>query len=650
MRDIMQQQESPLADSPLLVIDPTEPMDLEELEMRAVNGEQFNRSMDAEMAIDLAFFENNYVAIRRAMYEDLFDFGVAGLKDWLGDDNHAKFRRCDPNNVVISYCKNSTFEDIIHAGEIISVPLIELATAKNSDGDFMFDEKELQDFAGSIAGKFGNPVSIGSYSSMLKPYDKFKCQVLDLEFYTYNNQIFDEREDANGNKVFKMNNTGRGVNSTSDRYKKKKIQYVYKCKWIVGTDKCYDWGMCYDQKRSTAVEKKAKTKLSYHFCAFNFYEMKAQGYMERLIPYLDDYQLTMLKIQNFKNRAVPSGWWIDLDRLENVALTKGGKAMQPKELLQMFFETGVLVGRSVDAANNPMSGNVQPIIPISNTAAAELAMFYQDLVITGNTIKEMTGYNDITTGNPNPKTLVPGYEAAEQSTNDALAPMEYAETQLTQSIAYAVLCRMKQGIDKGKIEGYAPYRNALNQNTLRFISLDKGLLRDHGIELQKKTTDAEKQWIFSLLQQDITNGFLDISDAIMVLNTNNAKQAMTILAYRVKKAKAEMNKNEMAKIKLNNDGAKEAAAMAAQLTQQQKMMDYQHEERMEQMRIEGEIMLKKIVTESNERIAAQTNQTKMFVSESTAEGKVLSTDVAGVHQQQKQILANEAKKEPASTT
>src|SRR6185436_8233259 len=126
--------------------------------------------------------------------------------------------------------------------------------------------------------------------------------------------------------------------------------------------------------------------------------MKAQGTMERLIPYLDDYQLTMLKIQNFKNRAVPSGWWIDLDALENVALNKGGKNMEPKELLQMFFETGVLVGRSKDAAGNPMGPNWKPVIPIENTAASELAMFYNDIITTIQSIERITGYNEATMG------------------------------------------------------------------------------------------------------------------------------------------------------------------------------------------------------------------------------------------------------------
>src|SRR3954469_3412211 len=300
MREVLQQQNSELANHPMVQVESNEPMDLEELEMRILNGEQFNRSMDAEMAIELGFYENDYRSCRRAIYENLFDHGVAGVKDWLGDDNKAKFRVCNNDNVIISYAKDATFKDIVHAGEQIDVSLIDLATVTDENGELMFNEKELQEFAGSIAGKWGNPGVLGVGTGFLKPVDKFKCKVLDIEFFTYNEYSYNDAYDENGNSDFRKAQYGRG--KKSDKYKRKKIQFVYKCKWIVGTDKCYDWGMCYDQKRSIGNKKKAKTRLSYNFCAYNFYEMRAQGFMERLCPYLDDYQLTIYKIQNFKNR------------------------------------------------------------------------------------------------------------------------------------------------------------------------------------------------------------------------------------------------------------------------------------------------------------------------------------------------------------
>lgn len=668
VRELMLQTNPQLASHPLIALQSGDPLDLEELSMRVEMGEQFNRSKDAELAIELGMYENNYQTWRRSVYEDLFDYGVAGCKDWLGDDNKAKFRRCNPEKVVISYAKDATFSDIVHAGEEIDVSLVELATLKDTDGNDLFTQQELTDFAGSIAGRFGNPRTLGATNTFLRPYDKFKCKVFDIEFFTYNSSSYRDSVDENGNSDFRKADYGRGKDSL--KYKRKSLQYVYKCKWIVGTDKCYDWGMCYDQKRSTELTKKAKTQLSYKFTAYNFYEMMCTSFMDNLIDYADDYQLTILKIQNFKNRAVPSGWWIDLDALENVAMNKGGKNMTPSDLLQMFFETGVLVGRSVDASGQPRSQNWKPVIPIENTAASELAMLYQDLVMTIQAIERITGFNDATLGKANSKTLVPGYELAEMSTNDALFPMAFAEEQLTLQLAEQVLCRMKQGLKKGKISGYAPYSTALNSSTLRFIELDGDIsLRDHGIMLEKRTTQDQRAWLLQQMQEDIRAGYLDSSDAVLMVNTRNVKECQMLWATKVKRAKEQAHQRQMQIVQETSKGNMDVAAQTAQMEAQLKQAEYQFELQKENMRIMGEIEKERMKIESMERIAMSNNSTKLMVAADagdskieaagiTAQAKVTSTHLQNETDKVKEVLAGEyanAKQEisnqkPQSTT
>jgi len=122
VREMMIKQNPEMASHPLIQLQSGEPMDLEEMQMRVELGEQFNRSKDAEMAIELGLYENNYKTFRRAIYEDLFDYGVAGCKDWLGDDNKAKFRKVNPERVVVSFCKDYTFKDMVHAGAYPEIP------------------------------------------------------------------------------------------------------------------------------------------------------------------------------------------------------------------------------------------------------------------------------------------------------------------------------------------------------------------------------------------------------------------------------------------------------------------------------------------------------------------------------------------------
>lgn len=631
VRQMMQQQNPELAQHPMIAAEAGEPMDVEELEMRIEMGEQFNRSEDAEKSIDLALFENDFELVRNRWYEDLFDYGIGGYREWLGDDNHAKFRPVFCENSIVSFCRNKDFSDAVHAGEMIDVALVDLALIKNEDGTPMFTEDDLQEFAGSLTGIWGNPAAFGRMSGWFKPYDKFKCKVLDITFFSYDDLNYKMSVDESGKlKGFGRADYGRGK-VASDKYTRKKIKSVYKCKWIVGTDYCYDFGLCYDQKRSNNPKKKAETSLPFKFYAFNFFEMRAQGMMERLIPYLDDYQLTILKIQNFKNRAVPSGWWIDLEALENIALNKAGKNMTTKEVLQMFFETGVLLGRSKDAAGNPMGPNWKPVIPIENTVMAELAGFYNDLVATIQAIEATTGYNAITTGDPNPKTLTPGYETANISTDDALWEMANAEAWLSQKLAEDVLCRMQQGLKKGDIEGVVPYRGALNKNTLTFVKLSEDISgREYGIMLQEASTDGEKEWLMQVMNADIANGMLDVSDAILIINTHNVKQAQAILAYKVRKNKEQMANQKQAELQTQGQQSQMAAQIAAQSAQAMKQMELQVELQKKQMEVDGEVKKELIRQQTQLQVSREGNLTKQSVSETTAQGKIISQHVANV--------------------
>lgn len=668
VRDLIQQTNQELGNHPLITLQPGEPMDIEELEMRMEQGEQFNRAKDAELAIELGMYENNYKQWRRTVYEDLFDLGVSGYKEWLGSDNKAKFRKVNPENVITNYCRKSDFSDLVHAGEIIDVKLVELATVTDKEGNKMFSEKQLQEFASTIAGNWGNPSLVSTGTGWFKPYDKFTCKVLDLEFYSYNDYVFRDGVDENGNADYRKADFNRGKKST--KYTRKNIQCVYRVKWIVGTEYCYDYGMVKDQKRSVNTKKKAYTTLSYKFYAYNFYEMKAQGFMERLIPYLDDYQLTIYKIQNFKNRSVPSGWWIDLDGLEAAALNKGGKNMTPQELLQMFFETGLLVGRSKDNAGQPMGQNWKPIIPIENSIMTELVGFFTDLQNTVMAIERLTGYNDITSGQGNPKTLVPGYEIADMSTSHALYPMKFAEENLSERLAADVLCRMQQGIRKGVVNGYAPYSGALNQNTLQFIEVSPEIsVRDYGIMLQEKTTLDQRQWLLQQMQGDISQGFLDTSDAIIIINTHNIHQAQQILAYRVKKNKQIQQQNQMMLVQQQTDGNAKIAQEAAMLKQQEMQLEWNYKLQEEQMRIQGDIEKKRMelqaqlmmkqmelgvkdkmntdMADAKRDVANTTAEAKVISSTIDSEAKMASTELAGLHGQIKQEISN---KKPQSSS
>lgn len=604
MRELMTQQNPELANHPALAAQPGDPWDQEELEMRMDFGEQFNRSKDAEEAIALGFFENGNREFRKKAAEDWFDCGVAVYKEWLGEDNKAKYRNVNPECFISNYCRWKDFRDMVHGGEVVDVSLVDLAEVKNEDGSPRFTDKELAEMATHHAGRWNNPPYMTSGTNFFKGYDKFHVKVLDLSFFSWNDYGWQMGVDKYGNlKTSRVPYRKRkGKSNLSKRFK-----VVYKVKWIIGTNYAYDFGMEQDRKTLVDSKKKAETRLPYRAYAPWFYEMRAEAMMDRLRPLVDDYQRTCYKVQNLKNRLIPSGWWIDLDALEDVALNKGGAAMSPKELLKMFFETGVLVGRSKDALSN--NNNYKPVIPISNSIAGELAGLYQDMTLTIQQMEFMTGFNPVTTGQASGKTLTPGYETGEQSTQDSLAPITGADHWLQEQLAADVLARMKQGITKGGVSGYAP---ALNRNTLRFMQLDSKLpLRDHGITLEEKTTDDQKQFLMELFKEDMAQGLLDTSDAIYIMNTQNVKAAQQLMAYRVKKAKQAKDQQAMALNQQTIQGQQQSAAQTAQGKAQLLQLEYQLKLRVEQEITQRELQKLQMQLQGQASQSQETNQQKM---------------------------------------
>lgn len=607
VRQQLQQQNPELAQHPALATGPGEPEDFEELQMRMDFGEQFNRARDAEEAIQLGMYENNEEAFDQVTVESLFDCGVTGYREWLGDDNKPKFRAVNVEAVVTNYCKWFDFRDLKHAGEVVDVLLVDLAVLSDPEGNRLFSDEQLQDMANNVAGKWSNPAFVGRSTNYFKGYDKFKVKMLDIEFFSYNDYNYQEGQDRNGNSRFSMAPFGKKDTSRT-KYTSKRVKVVYCCKWIIGTDYAYDFHLKNDMKRSKNPKKIAETELSFRFIALNFYEMRATGFMERAMPLIDDYQLTIYKIQNLKNRLIPAGWWIDLDALENVALNKGGENMKPLDLLQMFMETGVLVGRSQGVMGDNV--NYKPIIPIQNSIANDLQMLLTDLQICLQQLQAMFGLNDATDAStPSPKLLNGVASMMDQGTNNSLADIIRAKKMLKQKLANDVLLRTQQGLRKGGISGYAP---ALNTNTLKFMELSDTLcMRDYGIMLEDKPDDEQKQFLYQQLQFDIQNGFLDTSDAIYVMDTYNLKQAQMILAYRVKRNKMQKQQEAMQNQQQTIQGQQQSAQQSAQMAQQLAAQNHQYKMQEIGLQIQGELEKARIMAGTTAAVAEQSNQVKL---------------------------------------
>src|SRR6516164_5698096 len=190
MRQMLQQQQSTLANSPIVKQQGNEPDDMEQLQMQMDFNYKHAMALNAEEGIQLAFGQNNFEQQRGELDENLYCFGIGGFKVWIDDKGMPKFRAVCGENLITSYCLKSDFSDAVHTGEIISVPVTDLVP--------YFNPKQVEQICKYVAGKFGNPASFDTRQN--RWWDKFTVMVVDLQFFSWNTTVYKYSVDDQGNE------------------------------------------------------------------------------------------------------------------------------------------------------------------------------------------------------------------------------------------------------------------------------------------------------------------------------------------------------------------------------------------------------------------------------------------------------------------
>ena len=585
-----------LLNSPVLAPQPGEAQDLEQLKMEEQFGYKHVMSMEAEMAASLAMYQNKFEEKRKRTIENLFDFGMGGYTEYIDENGQVKLREINPENMVLSYCAKNDFSDLVHWGEVREVYVGDLAP--------YFTVEQMNQIVQSVAGRFGNPSNFMYGTDYSKYWNRFKVLVLDFECLSWNDYTYKEEVDNRGNVRFgktkyqdaaKVAMTKEGIiekmgtipnmidfsmkGQAEPVFMPVTRKVVYKCKWLIQTDYMYDWGMSENQIRKPSSWW--DTKLNIQLYSWNFYKMRFAGITERLIPLEDKASLTWFKLQNMSNKLIPYLINIDLNALEDVDFGGGGSKMDPTKVMDFIFSNFVVPYRSNDLlSQNPNDK------PVSIEASGQLAVFgqlYQELQNTLDMMRQVSGLNELTDGStPNAKTLVPVANAAMESTNNALYLLSFADKQLIQDLADAIVSKVQIAVKLGKVEGYA---RALGDETVKFFKINPDIsIHEFGIFIQDVPSDYERQQLIQELNIRDSQGLIEPEDKILVMSTKNLKMASMILAYRIKKRREKLQEFELQKIQQASQGN----AMATQVAEQEKRVTLQTQLEVDVARINAE--------------------------------------------------------------
>ncbi len=563
------------------------PKDVNELSLKMQLDFKESVEIAEEQAINTILDKSKYDEARKRVIYDLVVLGIGCTKTSFNLTEGIKTEYVDPASLVYSYTEDPNFEDLYYVGEVKTVSLPELK--KQFPSLTPEDLKQIN--------------KVGSSGNYLRGYnggqgDDDQVNVLFFEYKTYSDQIFKIKQTDQGlEKALEKPDTFNPPKNDNFERVGRSIEVLYSGAKILGQNMMLKWEMAENMTRPTADT--TKVKMNYSICAPRMYKGKVQSLVSRVTGFADMIQLTHLKIQQVLSRMVPDGVYLDVDGLSEVDLGNGTN-YNPQEALNMYFQTGSIIGRSLTQDGDPNRGKV-PIQELqSSNGQAKLSALISTYQYYLQMIRDVTGLNEARDGStPDKNALVGLQKIAAANSNTATRHILQAQLYLTLSTCENIALRLADAL------AYPLTAQSLKQSisTYNVGTLDELStlqLHDFGIFLELEPDDEERAKMENNIQTALSAGLIGLDDAIDIRNIANIKTANEFLKVRQQqKAKREQEAqqaNMQAQAQANSQLAQQTALAETQKQQvltEQKIQLEQAKMQFDVQKLQQEAAIKK---------------------------------------------------------
>ena len=561
------------------------PESKEELELHMQLSYKQSVEIAEEEAINNILDKNKYDETRKRLNYDLTVLGIAAIKTNFNVSNGITIDYVDPAYMVYSYTEDPNFEDIYYVGEVKAITIPEL---KKQFPDL--PEEELY----KIQQMPGNRQYVTGWGN----YDENTVQVLYFEYKTYMNQVFKiKRTDTGLEKA--LEKTDEFNPPPNDNFERvyRTIEVLYSGAKVLGTNTMLKWELSENMTRPFADT--TKVTMNYNICAPRMYKGRIDSLVSRITGFADMIQLTHLKLQQVMSRIIPDGVFLDMDGLAEVDLGNGTN-YNPAEALNMYFQTGSIVGRSLTQDGDINRGRVPVQELTSSSGQGKIQSLIQTYQYYLQMIRDVTGLNEARDGsNPDKDSLLGLQKMAANASN-------VATRHINQASNYLTICTCENvSLKIADVLAFPLTKNSLMESISTFNvevlrEIENLNLHDFGIYLELEPDEEEKAQLEQNIQIALQGGGIDLDDAIDIRQIKNLKLANQLLKLKKKKKQEAAQKAQMANIQAqaqaNSQTAEQAALFEVQKQQaltQEKVSIEQAKSQFEIQRMQTEAQIKR---------------------------------------------------------
>ena len=502
----------------------------------------------------LAF--NKYDQTKKRLAQDLTTIGIGAVKTSFNNSEGIVTDYVDPANLIYSYTEDPNFEDIYYVGEVKSISLAELK--KQFPSITLSELEKIQDMPGN-----------SQYVTNWGNYDANTIQVLYFEYKTYSDQVFKIKKTEQGlEKTLEKSDTFNPPENDNFERVSRTIEVLYSGAKVLGTNTMLKWEMAKNMTRPTADT--TKVMMNYCISAPRMYKGRIESIVSKITSFADMIQITHLKLQQVMSRIVPDGVFLDMDGLAEVDLGNG-TTYNPAEALNMYFQTGSVVGRSLTQDGELNRGK----IPVQELSSSSGQAKIQSLIGTYQyylqMIRDVTGLNEARDGSAPSKDALVGLQkmaanASNIATKHVLDSLLYLTVRTCENISLKVADVIENPLTENALT------NAISTfNTKTLEELMNLQLHDFGIYLELEPEEEEKALLEQNIQVALQTQAIQLSDAIDIRQIKNIKLANQFLKLRqtqkIKREQEQQQKNIQAQAQANAESAEKAAMYEVQKQQ-----------------------------------------------------------------------------------
>tara|TARA_B100000035_G_scaffold101220_1_gene85846 strand:+ start:3746 stop:6166 length:2421 start_codon:yes stop_codon:yes gene_type:complete len=494
-----------------------------------------------EQAIENIFLRNKYDEIKKRLDYDLCVLGISAAKHTFNNTDGIVLEYVDPSNLVWSYTEDPNFSDCYYFGEVKRIKLNEL----KKQFPEMPDE-ELYELS-----KKGSNYTSYNDTSDYNNYDRDDYNTMTVLYFnwkSWENDVYKIKETSTGaEKAIPKDGSFNPPKDKRTRFKRvaQAQEVIYEGVFILGTNILLRWKKATNMIRPQSNAN--KVMMNYIVTAPRLYKGNVTSLVSKMTPYADLIQLTHLKLQQAIQRMTPSGVYVDADGLAEIDLGNG-TSYNPQEALNMYFQTGSIIGRSLTVDGDPNQGKV-PIQELPGGGGNQIQVLIGAYNQYLQMIRDITGLNEARDGSdPDPNSLVGVQKLAAANSNTATRHILQSSMFTTLSLAEAISLRFKDVLN------YHPQKkvfiSSLGQFSVGSLEELKNLhLHDFGIFLELEPDEEEKTLLETNIQAALAQNSIHLEDAIDVRNINNTKLANQLLKFRrIKKQEADQAQAQAASV------------------------------------------------------------------------------------------------------